>query len=186
MAKLSMISPSIIMLFFFHFSTTPATCKNNETDLQALLAFKNAIDHDPMDVVNSWNETLPFCSWKGILCSKRHQDRVVSIDLMSRGLTGSLSSHIGNLSLLRYITLQNNSFHGQIPEEIGRLRRLEQIEFSNNSFSGEIPRNLSQCRHLYYLNLIDNDLISELGSLIELEALGLSRNRLSGTITPFI
>ncbi|KAL0437943.1 UNVERIFIED_CONTAM: putative LRR receptor-like serine/threonine-protein kinase [Sesamum latifolium] len=156
----------MIFVFLFHFVTSPVTCSNNETDFQALLAFKNAIDHDPMGVLNSWNETLPFCSWKGILCSKRHQNRVVSIDLMSQGLRGPLSPHIGNLSFLRYITLQNNSFHGQIPEEIGRLRRLEQIEFSNNSFSGII--------------------ISEIGYLVELESLGLSENRLTGTITPFI
>ncbi|KAK4413343.1 putative LRR receptor-like serine/threonine-protein kinase [Sesamum alatum] len=169
---------------------TPATCSNNDTDLQALLAFKNAIDDDPMGVLNSWNETLHFCSWEGILCSKRHQNRVVSINLMSQGLVGSLSPHFGNLSFLRSIILQNNSFHGHIPEEIGRLRRLEWIEFSNNSFGGEIPRNLSNCKNLYYLNLIDNDLtgiiIPEIGSLVKLEALGLTRNNLSGTIPSFI
>ncbi|KAL0326347.1 UNVERIFIED_CONTAM: putative LRR receptor-like serine/threonine-protein kinase [Sesamum radiatum] len=190
MAKLSMISPSMIFVFLFHFVTSPAKCSNNETDLQALLALKNAIDDDPMGVFNSWNGTLHFCSWKGILCSKRHQNRVVSIDLMSQGLVGTLSPHLGNLSFLRSIVLQNNSFHGLIPEEIGRLRRLEWIEFSNNSFGGEIPRNLSNCKNLYYLNLIDNNLrgiiIPEIGSLDKLEALGLTRNSLSGTIPSFI
>ncbi|XP_011099080.2 probable LRR receptor-like serine/threonine-protein kinase At3g47570 [Sesamum indicum] len=190
MIKLSMINPCMILLFFFYFATTPATCSNNETDLQALLAFKRSIDDDPTGVLNSWNETLHFCSWKGILCSKRHQNRVVSINLMSQGLVGTLSPHLGNLSFLRTIILQNNSFHGFIPEEIGRLRRLELIEFSNNSFGGEIPRNLSNCRNLYYLNLIDNNLtgsiIPEIGSLVKLEALGLTRNRVSGTIPSFI
>ncbi|KAG8378442.1 hypothetical protein BUALT_Bualt08G0137700 [Buddleja alternifolia] len=183
MAKLSITSPLMILwflFFLFHLATTPATCSNNETDLQALLAFKNAINGG----LNSWNETLHYCSWKGILCSRRHQSRVVSINLTSQGLVGSISPHIGNLSFLRTIILQNNSFHGQIPEEIGRLRRLEWIEFSNNSFSGEIPRNLSQCRNLYYLNMIDNNLtgiiIPEIGSLIKLRALGLSDNNFSG------
>ncbi|KAG8363953.1 hypothetical protein BUALT_Bualt19G0075900 [Buddleja alternifolia] len=184
MAKLSVTSPLMILwfvfFFFFHLATTPATCSNNKTDLQALLAFKNAINGG----LSSWNETLHYCNWKGILCSRRHQSRVVSINLRSQGLVGSISPHIGNLSFLRTIILQNNSFHGQIPEEIGRLRRLQKIEFSNNSFSGEIPRNLSQCRNLYYLNMIDNDLtgiiIPEIGSLIKLKALGLSINKLSG------
>ncbi|KAG8378445.1 hypothetical protein BUALT_Bualt08G0138000 [Buddleja alternifolia] len=165
-------------------------CTNNDTDAFALLAFKAAIDDDPLGALTTWNETLHVCRWRGVTCSHRHRDRVVSINLMSRGLVGSVSPHLGNLSFLKSITLQNNSFHGQIPEQIGRLRRLEYIEFSNNSFSGEIPRNLSQCRNLYYLNLIANNLegtiMPELGSLSRLEALGLSRNTFSGTIPPSI
>ncbi|XP_073281953.1 uncharacterized protein [Primulina huaijiensis] len=112
------------------------------------------------------------------------------MNLMSRGLVGSLPPHLGNLSFLREFVLQNNSFYGEIPEEFGRLRRLQFLEFSNNSFSGEIPRNLSMCSNLYYLNLIDNNLrgiiIPELSSMFKLEALGLSQNNLSGTIPPFI
>ncbi|KAI3464360.1 hypothetical protein Pfo_021023 [Paulownia fortunei] len=193
MAKNSKLFYSNTVLCFFlfsHFVFTPAMCVNNETDALALLAFKAAIDGDPLEALTSWNETVHFCSWRGVTCSRRHRDRVVSIDLMSGGLVGSLSPHLGNLSFLRSINLQNNSFHGQIPEEIGRLRRLEYVEFSNNSFGGEIPRNLTQCRNLYYLNLIANNLTGkifpELGSLSKLEALGLSRNRLSGTIPPSI
>ncbi|KAK4413351.1 putative receptor-like protein kinase [Sesamum alatum] len=194
MAKNSFFSCSPIifcfLIFFLYFVITPATCANNGTDGAALLALKAAIDDDPFGALSSWNETMHFCRWQGVTCSHRHRDRVVSINLMSRGLVGSLSPHLGNLSFLRSITLQNNSFRGQIPEEIGRLRRLEYVEFSNNSFGGEIPRNLTQCRNLYYLNLIDNDLTGtifpELGSLSKLEAVGLSRNRLSGTIPPSI
>ncbi|KAL0314148.1 UNVERIFIED_CONTAM: putative receptor-like protein kinase [Sesamum angustifolium] len=156
----------------------------------ALLALKAAIDDDASGALRSWNETMHYCRWEGVTCSRRHRDRVVSINLRSQGLVGSLSPHLGNLSFLRSIILQNNNFRGQIPEEIGRLRRLEYLEFSNNSFGGEIPRNLTQCRNLYYLNLIGNDLtgtvVPELGSLSKLEALGLSRNRLSGTIPPSI
>ncbi|XP_073144116.1 uncharacterized protein [Henckelia pumila] len=176
--------------FYLYFATTPATCLSNETDLAALLAFKSTIADDPLGALRSWNETAHFCEWEGILCSRRHRGRVVSIDLRSQGLVGSLPPHLGNLSFLRAFILQNNSFYGEIPEEFGRLRRLEFVEFSNNSFSGEIPRNISQCSNLYYLNLIDNDLtgviIPELGSMFQLEALGLTTNNLSGTIPPFV
>ncbi|KAL0437941.1 UNVERIFIED_CONTAM: protein NSP-INTERACTING kinase [Sesamum latifolium] len=174
------------LVFLFYFVITPATCANDGTDRVALLALKAAIDDDPFGALRYWNETMHFCRWQGVVCSRRHRDRVVSINLRSEGLVGSLSPHVGNLSFLRSIVLQNNSFRGQIPQEIGRLRRLEYIESSNNSFGGEIPRNLTQCRNLYYLNLIGNELTGtlfpELGSLSKLEALGLSRNRLSGTI----
>ncbi|XP_075480802.1 receptor kinase-like protein Xa21 [Primulina tabacum] len=178
------------IFFYLYFATTPATCLSNETDFAALLAFKNAVDDDPSGALKSWNETAHFCEWEGILCSQRHRGRVVSLNLRSRGLVGSLPPHLGNLSFLRAFILQNNSFYGEIPEDFGRMRRLEIVEFSNNSFSGEIPRNLSQCSNLYYLNLIDNELtgiiIPELGSMFKLEALGLTTNNLSGTIPSFI
>ncbi|KAK6139573.1 hypothetical protein DH2020_026683 [Rehmannia glutinosa] len=188
----STIAQWLIFFIFFYFTSNPATSSNNETDLLALLAFKdNTIDpKGALDLWNLSNGTVHFCSWKGISCGNKHRNRVVSINLDSQGLMGSISPHLGNLSFLRSISLRNNSFHGPIPQELGRLRRLGYIEFSNNSSSGEIPKNLSQCRNLHYLNLIDNELTgiipSELSSLIKLDALGLSDNNLSGnTIPPF-
>ncbi|KAH6769684.1 hypothetical protein C2S52_014487 [Perilla frutescens var. hirtella] len=175
------------MIIFF---PPAATYSSNETDLRSLLAFKSAIDLDPQGALISWNETVHFCSWNGIQCGRRHPDRVVAMNLRSQGLTGSLSPHLGNLSLLRSINLQNNTFHGLIPQEITLLRRLQYVEFSNNSFIGPVPQNLSNCHDLVYLNLIDNNLSGaipiELGSMSKLEALGLSRNKFSGSIPPFL
>ncbi|CAL5411944.1 unnamed protein product [Camellia sinensis] len=116
--------------------------------------------------------------------------QVVKLGLRSQGLVGSLSPHIGNLSFLKSLILQNNSFHGPIPHEIGRLFRLRNISLSNNSFHGEVPTNFSQCSNLEILNLIDNNLTgnipAELGSLWKLTLLGLSINKISGTILPFL
>ncbi|KAI3464361.1 hypothetical protein Pfo_021024 [Paulownia fortunei] len=187
MAKHSTIV-SWMIIWFFHLVSTPATCSNNETDLLALLSFKASIDLDPLGAISSWNETVPFCNWKGITCSPKNRNRVLAINLRSQGLVGSFSPHLGNLSFLSSLILQNNSFHGHIPEEIGHLKRLEYLELSNNSFGGVVPRNLSQCSNLSYLNLIDNNLTGtippEIGSLLKIEYLGLSRNQLSGAI-PF-
>lgn len=146
------------ILWLFDSANTSVKCSNNKTDSLALLSFKAAIDDDRRGALNSWNESVDFCSWKGILCGSRHHTRVVSINMMSQGLVAYLSPHIDNLSFLRSIILQNNSFYGQIPREIAQLKRLQYMVFSNNSFDGSIPRNLSQCRNLYYLNLVDNDL----------------------------
>ncbi|CAL5387712.1 unnamed protein product [Camellia sinensis] len=171
------------------FSNTPATCLVNETDRLALIAFKAAIDQDPIGALRSWNDSVHYCDWNGIWCSRRHPDRVVKLELRSQGLVGSLSPHIGNLSFLKTIVLQNNSFHGPIPQEISHLFRLRRITLSNNSFNGEIPTNLSRCSNLEILNLIDNNLTgnipAELGSLSKLKGLGLtSNNLLAGTIPP--
>ncbi|KAL0354867.1 UNVERIFIED_CONTAM: putative LRR receptor-like serine/threonine-protein kinase [Sesamum radiatum] len=181
----------LIFLFFFYFASNPATCSTYEADLRALVSFKENIV-DPRGALDSWryNETANYCTWKGISCSRRHRTRVVSIDLQSQGLVGSLSPHLGNLSFLRSINLQTNSFHGPIPQELGRLRRLEYIVLSNNTFDGEIPRNLSQCWNLYYLDFFNNKLMGnvpfELSSLLKLKTLVLSKNNLSGIIPSFI
>ncbi|KAH6776637.1 hypothetical protein C2S52_014198 [Perilla frutescens var. hirtella] len=190
MRKPSICSPLMVLLLLIILASTPSSRSNNETDFEALLAFKKAIRNDPLGALSSWNETTHFCRWNGVGCSKRHQNRVVSVYLRDQGLVGSLSPHIGNLSFLRIIDLKNNSFDSQIPEEIGRLRRLHSINFSNNSFSGGIPRNVSQCKNLHYLNLIDNQLtgsiIPEIGSLVNLVRLSLTINKLSGSIPPFL
>ncbi|KAK4394052.1 putative LRR receptor-like serine/threonine-protein kinase [Sesamum angolense] len=188
----TMANPITLLSFFIFscFSLFPPTiCSSNETDLITLLSFKAALN-DPQGVLNSWNETIHFCNWNGIRCGRRHPNRVVAINLRSQGLMGPLSPHIGNLSFLRSIILQNNSFCSEIPSEIGGLRRLEVVEFSNNSFTGEIPKNFSQNSNLFNLNLIDNNLSGiipqELSSLYKLKVLGLSDNELSGPIPPFL
>uniref|UniRef100_A0A5B7C875 non-specific serine/threonine protein kinase n=1 Tax=Davidia involucrata TaxID=16924 RepID=A0A5B7C875_DAVIN len=188
MAKWAIIMLYMALVWWCYFTNTGATSFPNETDLNALMAFKAAINQDPFGALSSWNDTLHLCDWKGVLCSGRH--RVIVLDIRSQGLVGSLSPHIGNLSFLKRLILQNNSFHGQIPQEIGRLFRLQTIEFSNNSFSGQIPNNLSLCSNLHHLNLTENHLTGiippELGSLSKLVSLGLGKNKLSGTIPRFI
>ncbi|XP_028075227.1 putative receptor-like protein kinase At3g47110 isoform X2 [Camellia sinensis] len=167
-----------------------ATSMANETDRVALVAFKAAIDEDPFGALTSWNHSVHYCLWNGILCSRRHPDRVIGITLRSHGLVGSLSPHIGNLSFLKSLVLENNSFQGPIPPEMGRLFRLQIMALNNNSFGGAIPTNLSHCLSLQYLNLIDNNLTgnipTELGSFPKLITLYLGKNKFSGTIPPSI
>ncbi|CAL5379916.1 unnamed protein product [Camellia sinensis] len=187
---LTVLCTALVWCCYLYSNPAATSMANNETDRVALLAFKAAIVEDPFGALTSWNHSLHYCHWNGILCSRRHPDRVIRITLTSQGLVGSLSPHVGNLSFLKSIVLSNNSFHGLIPQEMGRLFRLQAIELSNNSFGGAIPTNLSRCSSLESLNLINNNLtgniLVELGSLSKLRALGLSKNKLSGTIPPAI
>ena len=45
----------------------------NETDHQALLAFKTQITRDPENVFSSWNDSLHFCEWEGVTCGRKHR-----------------------------------------------------------------------------------------------------------------
>ncbi|OVA02665.1 Protein kinase domain [Macleaya cordata] len=161
-----------------------------ETDRLALLAFKNQIIQDPLGSLNSWNNinnSFHFCNWQGITCSPKHQ-RVTELFLQSHAIVGTFSPYIGNLTFLRLINLENNSFYGEIPQEIGRLSRLERLRLSNNSFVGKIPASLSNCSELIDLHLSSNYLTGklpdELGSLSKLVILSLRSNNLTGSIPP--
>ncbi|XP_037494129.1 probable LRR receptor-like serine/threonine-protein kinase At3g47570 [Jatropha curcas] len=166
------------------FVTGTYSAPGNETDELALLHFKAGIV-DPFGVMTSWNDTLDFCQWYGVTCSRRHQ-RVTELDLNSSKLAGTISPYIGNLSFLKVLDLQNNSFTHNIPPEIGSLRRLQRLFLNNNSLTGEIPSNISRCSNLIYLIIYNNHLIGkipvELGYLSKLQFLYIQMNNLAGTL----
>ncbi|CAN4126353.1 unnamed protein product [Withania somnifera] len=158
----------------------------NETDRLALLSIKAQITYDPFGVINSWNDSFHHCSWQGVTCSMRHH-RVTVLDFSSKQVVGTLVPQIGNMSFLRELILQNNTFNGEIPHEIGRLFRLKNLVLKDNSFKGEIPVELSNCSRLIYLDLDGNRLKGiippELGfSLTNLQVLFLRSNSLTGEL----
>ncbi|KAL7195086.1 hypothetical protein ACSBR1_035323 [Camellia fascicularis] len=157
----------------------------NETDHLALLSIKAQITHDPMLVTTSWNDSLHFCQWEGVLCGHRHR-RVIALSLESRNLVGFISPSIGNLSFLRTANLSNNSFQGEIPHEMGRLFKLQVLVLTSNLLEGRIPANLSNCNDLRSLHLGNNKFIGnlpkELGSLSQLVLLYIDSNNLTGAI----
>ncbi|XP_062000142.1 probable LRR receptor-like serine/threonine-protein kinase At3g47570 [Rosa rugosa] len=162
--------------------------EGNVTDRLALLAIKAQIQHDPNQVTSSWNESLHFCQWHGITCSRQHGQRVTKLELGSLALVGSISPHIGNLSFLRVLDLRNNSFTHQIPPQIGHLHRLQVLLLLNNSLTGTIPANISNCFELITLFLSRNNLVGKippkLSSLSKLQSFVLQNNNLTGEIPP--
>ncbi|GJV48738.1 leucine-rich repeat protein [Tanacetum coccineum] len=170
-------------------ATVNASYGGNETDYLALLSFKSKVTHDPYKVLTSWNHSFHFCYWSGVSCGKRHK-RVTALRLVSHGLEGSLSPHVGNLSFLREISLENNSFQGTIPHELGRLSNLRYLYLYDNKFSGVIPTNLSRCSNLEVLSLGRNKLAGsipkEMSSLSKLVSLIIEDNKLTGGIPPFL
>ncbi|PWA73892.1 leucine-rich repeat protein [Artemisia annua] len=195
-AIIHLSSSSLISFLFYGLAITCLTSATvfashggNETDYHALLSFKSMITHDPYKVLTSWNHSFHFCDWSGISCGKRHK-RVTALRLVSQGLEGSLSPHVGNLSFLHELSLANNSFQGTIPHEVGRLSRLRRLNLNINKFSGFIPTNLSGCSNLEKILLGQNELTGsipkEMGLLSKLATLGIYYNKLTGGIPPFL
>ncbi|KAJ8617746.1 hypothetical protein MRB53_013932 [Persea americana] len=46
------------------------TLLKNKSDRLSLLAVKDGISDDPNGVLSSWNNSLHFCMWYGVTCSR--------------------------------------------------------------------------------------------------------------------
>ncbi|XP_027181933.1 receptor-like protein EIX1 [Coffea eugenioides] len=107
------------------------------------------------------------------------------------GKGGHLSPSLVNLTNLRYLDLNSNSFSGiQVPAFLGLLKNLRYLNLSGAGFDGEIPRHLGNLMYLRYLDLGDSDIspvsnwlsTRDLGWVVELsslEALVLSKVNLT-------
>ncbi|XP_074282411.1 uncharacterized protein LOC141606923 [Silene latifolia] len=163
--------------------------QGNETDHTALLAFKSQLLVPSTRVLSSWNDSIHHCSWEGVTCGRKH-NRVTVLDLSSRGLSGTISPFIGNLSFLKIIKLYNNSLHGEIPKQLGHTFRLHELWLDNNIFVGEIPPNISNCVNLKTISLsynkLEGKLPQELRALSNLNYLYVTQNNLRGPLFDII
>ncbi|KAJ6824759.1 pentatricopeptide repeat-containing protein, chloroplastic [Iris pallida] len=176
----------LLLCFFIMSAPTILPKHDNVTDRSSLLVFKSKISLDPHGVFVTWNDTKPFCRWPGVVCGHRHPDIVVSLNLTSLGLVGTIPPHLANLTFLRMINLSSNHFHGPIPQELSRLSCLHKLDLSSNSLIGIIPSQLSHCLGLQTIRLSDNMIggyiPSEFGSLPSLYNLDLTNNSFTGQI----
>jgi LRR receptor-like serine/threonine-protein kinase FLS2 len=130
---------ALLMVQFYLASLVIATVPNIITDQSALFALKAQISYDPHNVLtHNWSTNTSVCNWIGITCGFRHR-RVIALNLSYMSLIGTIPPHVGNLSFLVSISIENNSFHGSLPNELAHLYRLQHLSFGFNNFSGEIP-----------------------------------------------
>ncbi|KAJ3708020.1 hypothetical protein LUZ61_011725 [Rhynchospora tenuis] len=178
----------------------PVKANTNETDLYALLSFKSLISGDPLGMLSSWNNTLPHCQWTGVMCGRRHTDRVTALVLNSKELSGHISPFLANLTFLQKLSLSDNKLTGSIPDDLGRLSRLQFINFSMNSledlqvldlgdnqFEGTIPGSIANLSTSLYILALNSNPISGsiprgVDKLTNLIALNLGQTLLRGPI----
>ncbi|KAI6676325.1 hypothetical protein NL676_037121 [Syzygium grande] len=81
---------------------------------------------------NNISGTIPprICGWLPYL---------VSLDLSSNGLEGSLPSELANCKFLNNLELSDNKLSGTIPPELAKLQRLKTFSIAGNDLNGEIP-----------------------------------------------
>ncbi|XP_025814623.1 receptor kinase-like protein Xa21 isoform X3 [Panicum hallii] len=192
---LSLRSSRLLILVFLSslssFAVFPAanaatSSSSSNTDFETLLCLKLHLSN-PAGLLGSWkqNDSLSFCRWPGVTCSKTSTPRVVALDLESSGLNGQIPPCIVNLTRLTRIHFPDNQLGGQIPLELGKLSRLSYLNLSSNNFNGSIPNTLSST-NLQVIDLGSNKLSGvipeEVGMLRNLSVLHLARNSFTGNI----
>lgn len=131
------------------------------------------------------------CSWYGVTCSG---GRVIKLELLDNGLSGSIPREIGNLTQLKefkiYHSSKNNQLVGSIPPEIGLLTELELFELVNVAVSGRIPETIGNLTNLDKLTIsftnVTGKLPASIGRLQNLSRLDLFTGRLTCHIPPEI
>ncbi|XP_021910661.1 probable LRR receptor-like serine/threonine-protein kinase At5g45780 isoform X1 [Carica papaya] len=174
-----------LLLFWIRFvspSVSLLSPKGVNYEVAALMSMKSKMK-DESHVMDGWDiNSVDPCTWNMVACSA--EGFVVSLEMASTGLSGTISPSVGNLSHLRTMLLQNNQLSGPIPAEIGKLLDLQTLDLSGNHLSGEIPSTLGFLTHLSYLRLSRNNLCGQIpravANLIGLSFLDLSFNNLSG------
>ncbi|KAJ0601753.1 putative protein kinase RLK-Pelle-LRR-XIIIa family [Helianthus annuus] len=170
---------SIMLLFFMLSQTTTASANdanNKSLEAKALVAWRpyaNASGH--------------HCNWHGITCSKAGS--VTEIRLHDHYLgdgTGLGSLNLSSFPNLVTLEIDSCSLEGSIPEQIGLLSNLTQLSLRWNRLTGNLPISLTNLTHLKYLDISSNQFTGQLPvsftNLTQLEHLHLSYNNFSGNL----
>ena len=123
-----------------------------ETDRAALVALHNATGGETWRNSTNWLSDAPLREWHGV--GTDEQGRVVTLNLGSNGLTGSLPESLATLTELEVLFLHGNRFDGgPLPDWLGSLTNLRDLFLYNNGWTGPVPSSLANLTNLERLNL---------------------------------
>ncbi|WCJ33296.1 Leucine-rich receptor-like protein kinase family protein [Euphorbia peplus] len=169
MASLKFSLVHFLVVFLFLSSHSHSLSSHNlylKRQASILVSLKKSFDsYDPTSL-SSWNMSnyLLLCtSWSGIRCDETNKS-VVSLDISSCNISGSLSPLVTELHGLVNLSLSGNSFFGDFPSEIHKLSRLKLLNVSENQFSGELDWDFTQFKELEIVDVYDNSFNGSLPS----------------------
>ncbi|KAH0656975.1 hypothetical protein KY285_031857 [Solanum tuberosum] len=94
---------------------------------------------------------------------------LMTIDLSSNELVGSIPKEIAEMRRLQSLNLSRNDLNGSIIEGIGQMKMLESLDLSRNNLSGVIPQGLANLTFLSVLDLSNNHLSGRIPSSTQLQ-----------------
>ncbi|KAD3336553.1 hypothetical protein R6Q59_028689 [Mikania micrantha] len=158
------VSIPIKSIIIFFITSTVSTIS---TDVDLLLnRIKPSIEGKSNNLLlNSWNTSVPLCQWRGLkwvfsdgsplTCSEISSPQwsnltlsedpsvhLLSLQLPSANLSGTLPPELGEFSTLQSLYLSVNSISGHIPFEIGYSSSLSDIDLGDNLLTGSVPASI--------------------------------------------
>lgn len=173
------------------------------------VVLKLASSLTPLPTGWSTKSSSGFCDWKGIECDS--SNRVTSISLPNKDLTGTLPSELSTLTQLKTLSLQNNRLSGDLPL-LANLSNLQSIFLDFNNFTSipsgffkgltslqtlslgnnvnlapwQLPTDLTESTTLNSITASQSNIYGSIpdifGSFPSLQSLRLSYNNLTGSL----
>ncbi|XP_065876609.1 putative kinase-like protein TMKL1 isoform X2 [Euphorbia lathyris] len=168
-------------------------------------------------LLSSWNSSVPLCQWRGLkwvfsdgsplsctdlsspqwtnLTLYKHPSlHLLSLQLPSANLTGSIPREIAEFSMLQSLYLNINSLTGTIPLELGYSSSLSDIDLSQNLITGALPASIwNLCDRLVSFKIHGNSLSGSLpepalpnSTCKNLQFIDLGTNNFSGIFPEFL
>ncbi|KAM7496195.1 hypothetical protein LguiA_020609 [Lonicera macranthoides] len=221
MAVLNIFSLYTTFIFFI-FTTSPFTLSFSSSSSSEvgllLLKIKPSLQAKTDNLLlSSWNTSVPLCQWRGLKwvftngsslncndlsspqwtnlsLSKDPSLHLLSLQLPSAGLSGTLARELGELSTLQSLYLGFNSLTGTIPLELGYSSSLSAVDVSNNLLNGTVPPSIwNLCDRLVTLRLHGNFLSGQIpepalpnSTCNNLQVLDFGHNMFTGNFPEFI
>tara|TARA_R110000823_G_scaffold5765_11_gene22765 strand:- start:7 stop:435 length:429 start_codon:yes stop_codon:yes gene_type:complete len=126
-----------------------ASVSRNEKN--ALLDLYTATNGD--NWIKKWDFNQPISTWYGVTVV---DDKIVSINLSSNNLVGSIPSSIQDLKYLESFNVFKNNLKGHFPSELFKIQTIKHINISFNMFTGNLPESISLASGLVSLELFMN------------------------------
>ncbi|KAK5784079.1 Putative kinase-like protein TMKL1 [Gossypium arboreum] len=208
-----------VCISFFFVLAKGLSSSSSSPDVELLLGkIKASLQGNTENLLlSSWNSSVPLCQWRGlkwvfsngtplsctdlsspqwtnVSLSKEPSLHLVSLQLPSANLTGSLPRELGEFSMLQSLYLNINSLSGTIPLEIGYSSSLSDIDLSDNLLTGVLaPSIWNLCEGLVSLKLHGNSLSGSLpepalpnSTCKNLQSLDLGNNKFLGDFPEFV
>ncbi|RHN51534.1 putative non-specific serine/threonine protein kinase [Medicago truncatula] len=107
-----------------------------------------------------------------------------NLDLSNNEFSSSIPVWLYNLQHLKFLNLGGNNLFGTISDAMGNLTSMVQLDLSFNQLKGRIPSSIGNLDSMLELDLQGNairgELLRSFGNLSSLQFLGLYKNQLSG------
>ncbi|KAE8699540.1 putative kinase-like protein TMKL1 [Hibiscus syriacus] len=198
---------------------SPASSSSSSPDVVLILGkIKASLQGNSENLLlSSWNTSVPLCQWRGLKwvfpngtplscsdlsspqwtnlsLSKDPSLHLVSLQLPSANLSGSLPRELGEFSMLQSLYLNINSLSGTIPLELGYSTSLSDVDLNDNLLSGVLaPSIWNLCDRLVSLKIHGNSLSGSLpgpalpnSTCINLQSLDFGNNKFLGDFPEFI